>query len=116
LDDDKFAEREKAMQALKQLGQRAEADLKSALEQSPTLEKRRRIENILDALPKPANSVAGGERLRALRVLMVLERVRTPAARQLLECLAGESGDSVVRSEARAALNRLLHPVRSGSR
>src|SRR5262249_50192917 len=99
LEDDKFGEREKATRALKQLGGRAEGNRNETLEQSPRVETRHRIEDILDALPKPASSVAGGERRRALRCLMVLERVRTPAARQLLKCLAEESGDSVVRTE-----------------
>ena len=109
LDDAKFTERQKAVEALKRFGIRAEMDLKRALEQSPGLEMRRRIEDILATLPREKSTVASGERLRALRSLAALEFTGTAGAQQVLESLAQEAGDSVVRSEAGAALIRLQH-------
>jgi WD40 repeat protein len=113
LDDAKFNERRKATEALKQFGIRAEADLRIALLQASSLEMRRRIEDILAALPRDTNSVASGERLRALRCLAALEFAGTAAARQVLESMAQEAADGVVRSEAATALVRLQH---AGSR
>lgn len=107
LDDRRFAERQKATEALKKLGTKAEADLRTTLDRSPPLELQRRIEELLAELPDPANTVATGERLRGLRSLMVLERTGTPAARQLLEVLAQDAGDRAVRLEAAAAVDRL---------
>jgi hypothetical protein len=94
---------------LKQFGIRAEADLKAVLGQSPSLEKRRRIEDILAALPRETSTVASGDRLRALRCLAALEFAGTASARQVLESMAQEAGDGVVRSESAAALVRLQH-------
>jgi WD40 repeat protein len=116
LDDARFAERQKASDALKQFGIRAEMPLTKALDKAPSLEVRRRIEEVLNALPKPESDVASGERLRALRTLSVLEKTRTKAAGALLQSLAEQAGDSVVRIEAAAALVRLRHAAKSTAR
>jgi WD40 repeat protein len=110
LDDPRFAERQKAVQALKRFGKIAEPELRSALDRPVTLEMRRRIEDILDALPGDESTVARGERLRGLRCLAVLEYIGSPAARGILQSLSREAGDTVVRSEAGAALARLPKP------
>ncbi len=84
LDSESFVVREAAMKRLKELGLQAEPALYAALKAKPTVEQRRRIEDLLADLPKtPAPPTP--EELRQLRALIVLERIGTPEARRLLE-------------------------------
>ena len=70
LDSDQFSERDKAMSELEKMGLAVEPVLRETLNTKPSLEIRRRIEAVLDKL-------AGGPRLRFLRVLEVLEHIAT---------------------------------------
>jgi hypothetical protein len=51
-------------------------------------------------------------RLRSLRILEVLEDIGTPAARKLLEAVAGGGADAEVTLEAQAAFKRLAERSR----
>jgi WD40 repeat protein len=109
LDDDSFRVREAAAEGLAQLGWRAEPALRGVLNTKPRLEVRRRVEALLAPLerrPPPA------EVLRQVRAIQVLEQIDMPAARQLLERLAGGASAARLTREARAALERLVrHPA-----
>jgi WD40 repeat protein len=88
LDADEFTIRQAAFEKLRQLRSTAEPALRTELTSKPTLEARKRIEDLLAQLqrqPIPA------EELRQLRAVQVLEWMKTPAADALIERLAGGS-------------------------
>jgi WD40 repeat protein len=99
LDSDEFDQREKASQALADLGTAAEPTLREALEKAKSLEVRGRLARILEGQE--------GEHRRLGRALEVLEMIHTPAARGLLVDLAKGASDSRLTREARMALDRL---------
>jgi WD40 repeat protein len=101
---DEFVVREKATRELAKLGMEMEPILQKALADQPALEARRRIEAVLTA---PAMGRWSPEFLRQLRAVQALERIGSPAARQLLEELAKGVADSRLTDEAKAALGRL---------
>ncbi len=103
LDSDEFSKRQTAAARIQEMGHRAEKWLKEALEASPSLEKRRRLEELLNNLEKPPS----GERLRHLRALAVLERIGTPEAQQVLKTLAQGIPEAPRTREAKASLERL---------
>lgn len=103
LDDDAFDVRERASHELAVLGPVAEAALRRALAQPPSLEVRRRVEHLLDAMDPGHNP----EQVRLLRALAVLEHAATPDARALLQSLAKGSPDATLTQEAKASLDRL---------
>jgi hypothetical protein len=104
LDADRFAVREKAMRELEELGKRVEEPLRQAWAKPASLEARRRLEKLLKLLDGAAVST---DRLRAARVLEVLERVGTAEARQVLEAVRQESSEAWVTRQVQAALERL---------
>jgi hypothetical protein len=108
LDSKRFTEREKAMADLEKMGAMAKAGLEKALKASPSEEKRRRLEKLLDKL---SAFTLSGEDLRTWRALEALELVGNPAARQVLQRLAGGAPGVWQTEEARAALDRLLKRV-----
>jgi hypothetical protein len=112
LDDDAFAVRENARMELARLGEAAEAAMRQALTKSPTLEKRRSLEQLLKAVE--ASRVAPtGELLRAVRALEVLEHIGTREALAALKVLtAGVGAESALTLEAGAALERLQRAER----
>lgn len=104
LDSDQFAVRQKASQELDKLGDLAEPYLRRVLEGKPTLEVRRRADDLLRKLEEqpPAGEVA-----RDLRALALLEHLGTPEAREVLRRMTkGAPGVRITR-EAAAALERL---------
>jgi WD40 repeat protein len=103
LEDRRFAVRQKAFDELARYAEQAEDALRKALAGKPSLEARRRMQQLLDRLDLIAPSP---DQLRALRALTLLERLGTPEARRVLEGLAGGAPTRVTR-EARAALERL---------
>lgn len=104
LDDDDFAIRQKAMAQLEKQGEAAGLALRLALMQSPPLELRRRVEELLQKLDGVA---LPPERLRWLRAVEVLERINSPPARQLLEEVARTHAGSRLGEEASASLARM---------
>jgi RNA polymerase sigma factor (sigma-70 family) len=103
LDAPKYEVRDAAAKRLAELGEASYAAMRAALDGQPSLEARRRIEPILD---RPL-LVKEPEARRALRAAPLLERIGTPAARQVLETLARGSEGMRLTDEARAALRRL---------
>jgi len=106
LDADEFAVRQAAFEKLKKLWSTAEPTLRAALAGKPTLEVRKRIDELLDQLhqhPIPA------EELRQLRAVQALEWMKAPAAMDLLKRLADGSPRLRTTSDARSALDRRNH-------
>jgi hypothetical protein len=99
LDSDDFQVRSQAATELKKLGEAAEPALQQVLKDKPSLEVRRRIQQLLDALQPGL--------VRWLRGVEVLEWIDTPAARELLKKLAATPPPKEVGREATAALKRL---------
>lgn len=105
LGSDDFETRDGAMRELGRMGKAVEGALKASRE-SPdaTLDKRVRIEELLDRI---AENKATPEYLQALRGIEVLERVGTAEAKGVLEKVAGGLPEAEVTRQSRAALERL---------
>jgi hypothetical protein len=104
LDDDTFAVREKATSELASLREFAEPFLRKALQESPTFEQRRRIDQLLEPFSKPLPSV---DRARQIRLLELLEQIGTKQAAEWLTRLAGGAPGVFLTCEANASLARL---------
>src|SRR5205085_4086658 len=102
LDSNKFAVREEASAELEKLGGAAEAALRKALAASPSAEVRLRVQRLLKK-----GLVPQGDRLRALRMIELAERIGSPAAAEILKTLAENRSDIWLAQEARAAGARL---------
>jgi WD40 repeat protein len=102
LNSDTFSVRQKAMRELESMGEVTEPALRKALLKKGSLEYRRRIESLLQKL----NQNPSGPQLRIIRVLTVLERIRTRASRELLESLAAGAPEVRLTREARAVIAR----------
>jgi hypothetical protein len=107
----KFAVREKAARELEGLQEVAGPALRKALEGKPSLESRRRVEQLLAYLD---GRTISPEDLRTLRALTALEHARTAAARRLLEALAEGAPGARLTREARQALDRVRRSDASG--
>jgi RNA polymerase sigma factor (sigma-70 family) len=107
LDDDDFEKREKATDDLARMGEQVGPALKKALEGSPPVEVRRRVEYLLERLRTASES---NERLRQVRALEVVEMMATPEARGLLEELAKGPAEAWLTGEAKTALRRSAPP------
>ena len=103
LDSKLFAVRENAISDLECLGDLAEPALHKARQGSPSLEFRRRLEQLLEKLQGP---VVSPERLD-LRGVEVLERLGSAEARRLLGELAKGADGARLTREAKANLARL---------
>jgi hypothetical protein len=109
LDHADFAEREKAMKELERLAELAEPALRHARDK-PTKEVARRVDELLQKLDGP---ITNPETLREVRAVEVLERIRTPEARAVLEGLAQGAPAARLTREAQASLNRLPRKAKS---
>jgi hypothetical protein len=112
LDDARFAVRRRAKGELENLDAFAESNLKLALTGKPSLEARRRIEELLSKLRGPVTTPGI---LQGIRAVEALERLGTPEARAHLERLAHGAADARLTGEAEAAVRRLQvrnEPVR----
>jgi len=103
LDSEEFAVRSKATNELEYLGELGTAALRQALVGQPTLELRRRVEQLL---AQAEDATRSPERLRTLRAVGVLEQAGTAEACRVLARLAEGAEDSRLTQEARAALAR----------
>jgi len=103
LEADTFLERERATAELRRLGKAAEAALRQALADQPSLELQQRVEGLLRHLEAPQPDQ---EFLRGLRAVEALEQIRTAAARRVLEKFA-DANDPLLAREAKASLERL---------
>lgn len=104
LDSSKFSEREKAMKELRLLGVLAGPALREARKNKPTLEAKRRIDELLKALEGP---VTDPETLRAVRSAEILERIATKKARELMRKLAKGAPGARLTQECQDSLRRL---------
>jgi RNA polymerase sigma factor (sigma-70 family) len=104
LNSDDFTQRQRATAELAKLGYLAEPALKKALADRPSLEARKRIEGLLDKLPR--EEPTSGEELCGLRAVELLERLAQPEADELLQALSQGAGGARLTREAGAALER----------
>jgi WD40 repeat protein len=111
LDSDNFQTREKATRELEVLGDLVESDLRRVLAGTPSLEVRRRLQDLLAKLG-PGKSP---QRLRVLRAVEVLEHIDTVAAAEVLRTLAKGAPQARLTQEARATLKRLTKRSASSS-
>jgi WD40 repeat protein len=104
LDSEEFAVRKQASTELLRIGESALPLLRKALEGNPTLEARKRIEEIVKKADRAPTS---GETLRSLRAIEVLETIGTAEAKAVLQDVAKGKVKTVVTLSAQAALERL---------
>jgi RNA polymerase sigma factor (sigma-70 family) len=102
LDSEKFQVRQKATEELSKLGDAAAPALRQALESKPSLEMRRRLQQLLDQTRDWT-----AERLRDHRAIQALEHIGTRQARDVLERLASGAPESFRTEEAKTTLARL---------
>jgi hypothetical protein len=105
LDSDDFSVREKSTRELQKLREVAEPALTKALGNRPSLEARR-IEFLLEKI-KQVRLYPPSNRLRAERAVEVLERIASPAAKQVRQNLARGAPEADLTVEAKAAAVRL---------
>jgi hypothetical protein len=104
LESRRFSARDAALKELRALGTSIEPQLRRALEARPSLDARKKLEDLIAPLGRWALT---GDQLLHHRAVMVLERVGTPAARDVLKTIADREGQSYLGSQARQALGRL---------
>ncbi|HEY7424956.1 MAG TPA: WD40 repeat domain-containing protein [Gemmataceae bacterium] len=107
LDSDSFATRQAATRELHDIGAAAEPALLHAWRDKPSLELRRRMKELLEAIERHRMARPTGERLRSVRAIGVLERIGTKEARAILEDLARGGEGAWETWEAQEALRRL---------
>jgi WD40 repeat protein len=106
LESTSFKVRRQATEEIRKLVFGAEPALRAALQEHPALEKRRRIEELIDLL------ATSGDWLRARRIVHGLEVLDSPESRRHLKELAGGLADSRLTVEARTALKRIEERAR----
>ncbi len=102
LDSDQFAVRARAMKDLEAMGMAAEPALLGELKQKVTLEKQRRLQQLLEKLNQ-----ARKRHVQELRALAVLEQIASPDAMLLLEALAAGDPQASLTIAAKASRKRL---------
>jgi RNA polymerase sigma factor (sigma-70 family) len=106
LDNDDFATREKATAEVRRLGAVILPALYQALKDEPTLELRRRVQELLDEID-PRDHGVSLNMVRLARAVEVLEWIGNTAARQVLQKVAASSPGEDVGEQAQGALDRL---------
>jgi hypothetical protein len=108
LDSEQFAVRDKAEKGLSQLGGAATPTLRRALDHNPSLEVKRRLQQLIDR-------AEGGtpDQLRERRAVEVLERIGSPSAKRVLRSLSEGMPEARLTLEALASLNRRTLPTSS---
>jgi WD40 repeat protein len=114
LDSDTFADRATAARELEKVGDQAAPILRQTLAANPSLEVRRRVEQLLQELDQHWTA-SSAENLRAWRVIKFLEYIGTPAARDALGKLAQGVPEDRVTLEAMASLRRLAQRTATAS-
>jgi WD40 repeat protein len=104
LDESGFRPRQKATAELVQIGERALEAIDKALAGSPTLETRRRLEEVRKRV---SSRLQNGQNLQACRAVEVLEHIGNPAAREVLAALAAGAPGALLTTQAQDALGRL---------
>jgi WD40 repeat protein len=103
LDSEQFQTRKRAERQLARLGPAAGPALRKALERSPPLEQRRRLERLLRPLEA---RTAPAEAVTASRAVQILKWLGSPEARRLLKELARGAPGAWLTEEAAAACRR----------
>jgi hypothetical protein len=106
LDSEQFTLREKAMNELERSGESALQAMRKALAGRPSLEARRRLEQLV-AKQVLEHWASSPERLRTGRAEELLERIGTAEAKGVLTQLAGGAPGAWLTIEAQSALDRL---------
>jgi WD40 repeat protein len=107
LDSDDFETRERASKALSELGKVAAPALTTALRGEPSPEKKRRVEELLQALRATGPNLG---MVRPTRALELLERLGTVEARQVLQELAKGEPNAPLTCQTKTTLKRLAAP------
>jgi WD40 repeat protein len=107
LDSEQFAVRKAAYEDLRKLDLLAEPALRKALERKPSLESRRRMEDLLAEMRGP---IATSAMRQSVRAVAVLEHMNSDEARHLLKKLAAGAVEARLTRETQAALDRLVQP------
>jgi hypothetical protein len=103
LGSEKFAIRQAASKELAQMGKQVKGPIKRVLKCDLPLETRQRLAQVLrDAI----GEVPPQETLRTLRTIMVLERIRTSGAGDILDAIGGGAQGAWETEEVSAALGR----------
>jgi hypothetical protein len=110
LDDDEYATREKVTKELAGLGLEARDMLRETVGTTESLEARGRIKRLLSITVEEDTA---GQVFRARRAVLVLERIGTPEAKDLLQKLAKGAADAPLTRDAQAALARLARRTAS---
>src|SRR5207245_2596084 len=104
LDSKEFAVREAAEKELENLGELAVPACRKAMEDKPSTEVRRRL-GVLAEKQAKAELNLPPDRLRAVRVVEILELIGTPEARTVLAPLAQGAGEASLTQEAKGSLD-----------
>jgi len=107
LNSNTFKVREKAFAALASYERWIEGILKETSKDPPSEEVRQRVAVLLQRLASRDAVTLEQERLRARRVIEILEQTATPAARELLRGLAAGAAEDDLRAMAQAVLERV---------
>jgi hypothetical protein len=110
LDSEDFATRERASRRLAEFGELAVPGVRNRLAKAASAEVRRRALDFLGRFDPPAPSP---DRLRQMRAVELLERIATPAARDVLSELAKGAAEAPLTLDAAAALERLRRQGRT---
>jgi hypothetical protein len=103
LDSPEFQTRDRASRELGRIGHVARPPLERALAKDPSVEAKRRLQDLLDRL----RGTAAAYELRQMRIIDVLEHINTAAARDLLKQMADGRYDPAYADEAKEALRRM---------
>ena len=105
LESNQFAVRKKATDELEKLGPMARSALDKVKKAQPSLETRRRVEELLERLD--ISQTPAPRALQASRAVEVLEHIGDAEARQVLQTLAQGAPDAALTKDAKDSLERL---------
>jgi WD40 repeat protein len=107
LDSDMFDERDAATKELEKYGRWLEGRLHEALEKLPSLEYKRRVEDMLKKLDQAGSLTLAQEQRRLRRAMMVLETIGDAPSVDLLQRLTKQAPEKAFRNEADTTLLRM---------
>ncbi len=102
LDSPRFVVRNRAMKVLENMGQAAEPALREALKKSTSLERQRRLEQLLAKIED-----AHRRHLQEVRAIAVLEQIASDEAREVLKAVASGDPQAPLTIAAQAARKRM---------
>ncbi|HEY7311609.1 MAG TPA: hypothetical protein VH643_19755 [Gemmataceae bacterium] len=105
LDSAEFKVRERARAALRKAGRAVAPALRQTLKQTPSLEVRRNLQELLEYIEQ--RPLPPGDTLRNLRALEVLEHIGGDEAKKILRAMADGAPGAAETEDAKATLKRL---------